>query len=45
MADLIPGARLLMLDRCGHLPPLECPDETTAALRAWLLGTEEERHG
>jgi pimeloyl-ACP methyl ester carboxylesterase len=26
-AQLIPGARVAVIDRCGHLPPLERPDE------------------
>lgn len=40
MAALVPGARLEIVDGAGHLPTLERPDETTAALRRWL--TEEE---
>lgn len=37
LARLISGAKLVILKRCGHLPPLEKPDETTGHLRAWLL--------
>ena len=33
----IPGARLHVFARCGHLPPLEVPQETAAVLRDWLL--------
>lgn len=36
MAELIPHARLVVLDDAGHLPTLETPDETTAALWEWL---------
>lgn len=34
----IPGARMAHVARCGHLPPVERPAETTALLRAWLAG-------
>ena len=36
MASVIGGARLVLLDRCGHLSPMEMPDAVTAALREWL---------
>lgn len=36
MAELIQGAQLRVLDNAGHLPTLEAPDETTAALRDWM---------
>ncbi len=36
MHRLIPGARLHVFERCGHLPALEQPDETSALLREWL---------
>ena len=36
MAELIPYAHLCVLENAGYLPTLEQPDETTAALRAWL---------
>ena len=32
----IPGARLHVFARCGHLPPMEVSQETTAVLRGWL---------
>ena len=32
----IRGARLVVLEDCGHLATLEKPDEVNAALRAWL---------
>jgi pimeloyl-ACP methyl ester carboxylesterase len=34
----IGGARLVLLDRCGHLSPLEQPEQVTAAMAAWLTG-------
>jgi len=36
MADAIPGARLSVLEHCGHLSSLEHPTRVSAALRAWL---------
>lgn len=39
MAEAIPGSTLEIIDDAGHLPSLEKPDETTAALERWLTGT------
>lgn len=36
MHALMPQSRLVVVPGAGHLPPLETPDETTAALRGWL---------
>lgn len=36
IARAVPGARLRVIERCGHLSTLERPAETSAALRAWL---------
>lgn len=36
MADLIARAKLVRIDNAGHLPCLEQPDQTTAALQRWL---------
>ena len=36
MHDLIPGSRLIVLPRAGHLPVLEQPEATNAAIRDWL---------
>jgi pimeloyl-ACP methyl ester carboxylesterase len=33
----IPGARLLMLDHCGHLPPLEQPERFAKLVLDFLL--------
>lgn len=36
MHALMPQSRLVVIDGAGHLPPLERPVETGAALKAWL---------
>lgn len=36
MRDLIGGARLEVIEDAGHLPTLENPEQTTAALTRWL---------
>ncbi len=36
LRDGIAGARLHVFTGCGHLPPMEKPQETTELLRAWL---------
>jgi pimeloyl-ACP methyl ester carboxylesterase len=36
LAALIPGARLVVIEHCGHLSTLERPDEVNGALREWL---------
>lgn len=36
IVDGIPGAELILLDRCGHLAPLEHPQAVNAALRRLL---------
>ncbi|MDA9501607.1 alpha/beta fold hydrolase [Bradyrhizobium sp. CCBAU 11357] len=36
MAEGIAGARLVILDRCGHLPQAEQPQATVQALTEWL---------
>ena len=38
MAAAIPGARLVVIEDCGHLAPLERPDTVSAAMRDWLTG-------
>ncbi|WP_042694942.1 alpha/beta fold hydrolase [Azospirillum sp. B506] len=37
MADAIPGARLVLIEECGHLSAMEQPQAITALLRDWLL--------
>jgi pimeloyl-ACP methyl ester carboxylesterase len=36
MGARIPGARLAVLEGCGHLPTLERPDAAVAMVREWL---------
>ncbi len=36
MAALIPNARLAIVERCGHMAPMERPREVASALLAWL---------
>ncbi|MCC6779205.1 MAG: alpha/beta fold hydrolase, partial [Hyphomicrobiales bacterium] len=36
MAADLRDARLVIVEDCGHLAPMEKPAEVTAALRAWL---------
>jgi pimeloyl-ACP methyl ester carboxylesterase len=37
MADAIPGARLAVVEECGHLATLERPHAATALMRDWLV--------
>lgn len=37
MADVIPAARLCIVEECGHLSTLEQPNAVNALLRNWLL--------
>jgi pimeloyl-ACP methyl ester carboxylesterase len=37
IADAIPGARYVIIEDCGHLPPLERPHAVSALLRQWLI--------
>lgn len=36
IANAIPGAKLVVIEECGHLSTLERPGEVNAALREWL---------
>jgi len=38
MSGGIPGAKLVVLPHCGHLPPAEQPQATAEALTEWLRG-------
>jgi len=36
MAEMIPGAQLRLIDRCGHMSMMERPAEVLAALGEWM---------
>ena len=36
MADGVIGSRLVVIEDCGHLSPLERPYAVTAVMRYWL---------
>lgn len=36
MAARIPGSRLVVFEHCGHMAPMERPQDVAAALRDWL---------
>ncbi|HET9011606.1 MAG TPA: alpha/beta fold hydrolase, partial [Gemmatimonadaceae bacterium] len=36
MAALVPGARLVVIEGCGHMSPMERPREVAEAMLAWL---------
>jgi len=38
MAAAIPDARLVVVEDCGHLAPLEQPEAVSAVMRYWLAG-------
>ena len=37
----LPRPSFHLFHRCGHLPAMEQPDETSAVLRRWLTGGAE----
>jgi pimeloyl-ACP methyl ester carboxylesterase len=37
MHALVPHSNLVVLPDCGHLAPMEKPDEVSVAMRDWLL--------
>ncbi|HJQ59980.1 MAG TPA: alpha/beta fold hydrolase [Vineibacter sp.] len=38
IAAAVPAARLVLIDTCGHVAPLERPDAVNAAIEVWLFG-------
>jgi pimeloyl-ACP methyl ester carboxylesterase len=36
MAALVPDSKLVIIETCGHMAPMERPAEITAALKQWL---------
>jgi pimeloyl-ACP methyl ester carboxylesterase len=41
MAALIPHSRLVVIENCGHMAPMERPEAVTAALAGWLSGLSD----
>ena len=37
IATAIPGAKLVVIEDCGHFPSIDRPAEVTTAMREWLL--------
>ncbi|WP_207478501.1 alpha/beta fold hydrolase [Arenibaculum pallidiluteum] len=37
MADMIPGARLAVIEDCGHMATMEQPQAATVLMRDWIL--------
>lgn len=42
VAAAVPYGRCMVLDHCGHLAPLEQPDQTSALMREWLTGLNHQ---
>ncbi len=38
IAALIPNATLAVIEHCGHMSPMERPEDVTAAMTAWFAG-------
>ena len=36
IASRIAGSKLKVIERCGHMAPMECPEEVTAAVDEWF---------
>jgi pimeloyl-ACP methyl ester carboxylesterase len=43
MAALIPRSTLVMIENCGHMAPMERPEEVTAAMTEWLASVVREQ--
>jgi len=44
MAAAIPGSRLVAVEQCGHMAPMERPHAVAAALGQWLHDVERHKH-
>ncbi len=40
MAALVPQSKLVIIENCAHMAPMERPEDVTSALRNWLTGCE-----
>lgn len=43
MAALIPRSTLVMIENCGHMAPMERPEEVTAAMTEWFASLVREQ--
>lgn len=41
----VPGARVVVVEDCGHLPTLEQPDAAARAIREWVIAVSAETRG
>lgn len=41
MAEAIPNASLVVIEHCGHLSPLERPEEVTQVMRSWVVNSAD----
>jgi pimeloyl-ACP methyl ester carboxylesterase len=42
IAALIPHSKLIVIENCGHMAPIERPEEVSAALSEWLENSSRE---
>jgi pimeloyl-ACP methyl ester carboxylesterase len=42
IAALIPQSKLVVIENCGHMAPMERPEEVTAAISEWLENSSRE---
>ncbi len=40
MAALVPRSKLVIIENCAHMAPMERPEEVTSALHEWLAGLD-----
>jgi pimeloyl-ACP methyl ester carboxylesterase len=40
MVAMIPGSKLAVIEHCGHMAPMERPEEVTAAMAQWFTGLD-----
>lgn len=43
MAALVPQSKLVIVENCAHMAPVERPEEVTTALRDWLQSLDGDR--
>lgn len=43
MAALVPQSKLVIIENCAHMAPMECPEDVTSALREWLTDLDSDR--